>query len=170
MALTFTDEQSAKLLEVLGLPADTTDIDLILDTVNDLAAQATGIDPEKPSTVAAAARKAGLEVVDTQTLTALRHGAQEGRKIAAAATQQKIEAAVDDAVSKGKIAPSRRKHWVTLCRHDAGHQVVIEPRIVYRTAFSGPAGQRQCVCVQDGLRPRCTTGASPKDRSDAAYY
>ena len=40
--------------------------------------------------------------------------------MAAAAKAQKIDAAVDDAIGKGKIAPSRRKHWVTLCTHDEG--------------------------------------------------
>ncbi|ORW02479.1 phage protease [Mycobacterium kyorinense] len=120
MALTFNDEQAAALIEALGLPADTTDVDLILATVADLAAQAAGMNPEKPSTVAAAARKAGLEVVDTQTLAALRHDAQQGRQMAAAAKAQKIEAAVDEALRLGKIAPSRRQHWVTLCTHDEG--------------------------------------------------
>lgn len=118
MALTFDDDQAGKLLDALGLPTDTTDIELILATAADLAAQAAGMNPEKPSTVAAAARKAGLEVVDTATLTALRHDAAEGRKIAAAAKQQKIEAAVDDAVSKGKITAARKGHWITLCTHD----------------------------------------------------
>lgn len=61
MALTFNDEQAAALIEALGLAADTTEVDLILATVADLAAQAAGMNPEKPSTVAAAARKAGLE-------------------------------------------------------------------------------------------------------------
>ncbi|AWT55809.1 phage protease [Mycolicibacterium smegmatis] len=120
MAITFTDEQAAALIEALGLPADTTDADLIVATVADLAAQVAGMNPEKPSTVAAAARKAGLEVVDTKTLAALRTDAANGRQMAAAAKAQKIEAAVDDAVSKGKIAPSRRQHWVTLCTHDEG--------------------------------------------------
>ena len=41
--------------------------------------------------------------------------------MAAAAKAQKIEAAVDDAIGKGKIAPSRRtKHWVTHATHDEG--------------------------------------------------
>jgi len=120
MALTFDDDQPAVLLDALGLPADTTDVQLILDTVTDLAAQAAGINPEKPSTIAAAARKAGLEVVDTDTLAALRHDAQEGRKIAAAAKAQKIEAAGDEAARRGAIAPSRRKHWIMLCTNDEG--------------------------------------------------
>lgn len=118
MALTFDDTQAATLLDALGLPADTADVETVLATVVDLAAQAAGMNPEKPSTVAAAARKAGLEVVDTATLTALRHDAQEARTLKAAAVQQKIEAAVDDAVSKGKITAARKGHWVTLCTHD----------------------------------------------------
>ncbi|BBZ05990.1 hypothetical protein MDOR_01590 [Mycolicibacterium doricum] len=125
MALTFDDDQAAPLLESLGLPADATDVDLILDTAKDLAAQAAGLNPEKPSTVAAAAKRAGLEVIDTETLATLRHDAQEGRKIAAAAAQQKVEASVDDAITKGKITPARRKHWVTLIAADPGMAEVL---------------------------------------------
>src|SRR5215207_8083436 len=108
MSLTFDDTQAAALLEALGLPADTTDVDLVVATATDLAAQAADTGMSKPSTVAAAARKAGLEVVDTQTLTALRHDAQQGRAMAAAAKAQKIEAAVEDAISKGKITGPRK--------------------------------------------------------------
>jgi hypothetical protein len=120
MALTFDDTQAAALLEALGLPPETTDIDLILATAADLAAQAAGMNPEKPSTVAAAARKAGLETIDAASLAALKHDAQEGRAMAAAAKQQKIEAAVDEALRLGKIARSRRKHWIMLCTNDEG--------------------------------------------------
>jgi len=75
--MTFTDEQIAALLEALGLPADTDDPQLVVDTVADLAAQAAGINTEKPSTIAAAAKKAGLEVIDTATAEALRRDAAE---------------------------------------------------------------------------------------------
>lgn len=125
MALTFEHDQAAALLEALGLPDDTTDMQLVLDTVVDLAAQAAGVDPEKPSTVAAAARQAGLEVIDHDTAQALRRDAAEGRKLAAAAAQQKIEASVDDAISKGKITPARRKHWVNLIGADPGMAEVL---------------------------------------------
>lgn len=118
--MNFTTEQIAALLEALGLPPDTADPDLVVATVTDLAAQAAGVDPAKPSTVAAAARKAGLEVIDADTAAALRRDATEGRKIAAAAARAATEAAVDDAISKGKIAASRRKHWVTLIEADPG--------------------------------------------------
>lgn len=120
MALQFTDDQAATLLDDLGLPTDTTDVETVLAAVADLAAREAGLDAAKPSTVAAAARKAGLEVVDAPTLASLKHDAQEGRKLAAAAARQKIEAAVDEAVSKGRITAARKKHWVTLIEADPG--------------------------------------------------
>lgn len=118
MALTFTDEQCEHLLAALGLPLDTGDSDLVTATVSDLAAQAAGA--EQPSSVAAAAKKAGLEVVDAATLTALRNDAAEGRKLVAAAAQAKITAAVDNALAKGKITPARREHWIKLIGADPG--------------------------------------------------
>lgn len=120
MALTLTDEQTAALLEALGLPPDTVDADLVVDTTKDLAAQAQALDPAKPSTVAAAAKRNGLEVIDPATLSALRADAQEGRNLAAAAAQQRITAAVDDAIGKGKITPARRQHWEALIKADPG--------------------------------------------------
>ena len=120
MELTFDDTQAAALLEALGLPADTEDVDLIVATATDLAAQVQALDPAKPSTVAAAAARNGMEVLDKDTAAALRRDAQEGRRIAAAAAKQRIEASVDDAVAKGKITPARRNHWVTLIEADPG--------------------------------------------------
>jgi hypothetical protein len=37
----------------------------------------------------------------------------------------KVEASVDDAIAKGKIAPSRRGHWVTLIQADPGMAEVL---------------------------------------------
>ena len=88
MALTFDDDQAAALLELLGLPTHTTDIDTILATVKDAATPTDG----KPSDVAAAAKRAGLEVVDEDTIAALRRDAAEGRQIKAAAEQRDREA------------------------------------------------------------------------------
>lgn len=115
MALTFDDTQAATLLELLGLPADTDDIDTVQATVKDAVTPTDG----KPSEVAAAAKRAGLEVIDGDTLSALRNEAAEGRQIKAAAAREKIEAAVGDAITKGKITPSRRDHWINLITHDA---------------------------------------------------
>jgi hypothetical protein len=122
MALTLDDTHSAVLLTLLGLPEDTDDIALIIDTIRDATR-----DPMLPlpddaaaSQVAAAAKKHGLELLDTDTAEALRRDAAEGRKIAAAAARAKVEAAVDDAVDNGKITAARRKHWVTLIDADPG--------------------------------------------------
>lgn len=114
----FTPEQTAALLAALGLPNDTADPQLVVDTAADLAAQAAGINTEKPSTIAAAAKKAGLEVVDTDTLTALKADAAEGRRVAAAARRADIEGKVAAAVNRGALTPSRSKHWVALIEAD----------------------------------------------------
>lgn len=123
MALTFNDEQEAELLKLLGLPEAApgdTDAGLALDTITDLAHQVAGMTPEAPTSVAAAAKRHGMEVIDTDTATALRRDAAEGRRVAAAAARTRVEASVDDAVGKGKITPSRRKHWVELISADPG--------------------------------------------------
>lgn len=99
-------------------PTNTANSQLVIDTAVDLAAQLG--DPAKPSTIAASAKRAGLEALDTDTAAALRRDAAEGRKIAAAAAKSKVEASVDDAVGKGNITPSRRKHWVALIEADPG--------------------------------------------------
>ncbi|TDK88658.1 hypothetical protein [Mycolicibacterium mucogenicum] len=125
MALTFTDEQATALLEALGLPADTTDAQLVVDTTVDLAAQAQAVDSAKPSTVAAAAKRNGMEVLDKETAAALRRDAAEGRRLTAAAVLAKVEASVDDAINKGKITPGRRGHWVTLIQADPGMAEVL---------------------------------------------
>lgn len=115
MALAFDDQPAADLLDTLGLPADTTDSALILATVKD----AITTTPEAaPSQIAAAAKKAGLEVLDTDTAAALRAEAAEGRQIKAAAARQKIEDTVTTAITKGKITAARRKHWVDLITAD----------------------------------------------------
>ncbi|AFM16993.1 Mu-like prophage I protein [Mycolicibacterium chubuense NBB4] len=119
MALTFDDTQAATLLDLLGLPADTTDVETILATVKD-AVTASTADGAQPSAVAAAAKRVGMELLDTDTAASLRAEAAEGRQIKAAAVCQKIEASVGDAIAKGKITPARRKHWIDLITADPG--------------------------------------------------
>lgn len=121
MALTLNDTQESELLKLLGLPeADPgeSDVELVIDTINDLAAQVQTLDPDKPSTVAAAAARNGMEVIDKATADALRRDATAGRAAAAAAAAAKVEAAVDAAIDKGKVMASRRKHWITICTND----------------------------------------------------
>jgi hypothetical protein len=126
MAITFDDDQTAALFDLLGLPADTTDVDTILATITDLANDETGDGGNaKPSAVAAAAKRAGLEVLDADTATALRRDAAEGRQIKAAVALEKVAASVDDAISRGKITAGRRKHWLSLIAADPGMAEVL---------------------------------------------
>ena len=114
----FTPEQITGLLVALGLPEDTTDPQLVIDTVVDLAEQVEQLDPARPSTVAAAAKRSGLEVLDKETVATLRRDAATGRQLAAAAARQKVEASVDKAIDRGAIPLARRKHWVELLAAD----------------------------------------------------
>lgn len=118
MTLTFDDQQPARLLDLLGLPADTTDSDLVLATVEDLTQQAASM--QKPSDVAASAKAIGMELVDNDAIESLRRDAAEGRQIKAAAERQRIEAAVDTAVNRGAITPARKQHWIALAAADPG--------------------------------------------------
>lgn len=123
MALTLNDTQEAELLKLLGLPEaepGEADVEVVIATIVDLAAQVQALDPDKPSTVAAAAARNGLELLDKETASALRRDAAEGRRVAAAAARAQVEAAVDTAVNKGKITPGRRKAWVQLIEADPG--------------------------------------------------
>lgn len=115
MALTFNDDQAANLLDMLGLPANTTDIAIALDTVKDAV---TSTAPVQPSAIVAAAKKVGLEVVDVDTLTALRNDAAEGRRVQAEVARQKVEDTVNSAVERGAITPARKDHWVALITAD----------------------------------------------------
>jgi hypothetical protein len=57
-------------------------------------------------------------VVDADPIAMLRREATDGKQVKAAAQAQRIEANVDDAITKGKITPARRKHWVDLLAAD----------------------------------------------------
>lgn len=123
MALTFDDTQAAVLLALLGLPEDTDDLGLVIDTVKDVTRDPllpAVHDDASASQVAAAAKKHGLELLDADSLAALKRDAQEGRRIAAAAAKAKVEATVEDAVNRGKITAARKRHWVSLIEADPG--------------------------------------------------
>nr|KZL97736.1 hypothetical protein AXX05_01975 [Tsukamurella tyrosinosolvens] len=124
MMLTLTPEQIAALLELLGLPADTSDPQAVLDTVESLTT-AEDVAAGKPSAVAAAAGKLGLQVLDVDTYTQLKAQAAEGVQIKAAAAKAKIKASVDEAIDLGKITPARREHWERLIEADPGMSAVL---------------------------------------------
>jgi hypothetical protein len=121
--LTFDETQAAVLLALLGLPEDTDDIDVVIETVKDVTRDPMlppAGDDAAPSAVAAAAKRHGLEVIDASSAEALRRDAAEGRRLVAAGAKAKVEASVDAAIDKGKITPGRKKHWVTLIENDPG--------------------------------------------------
>lgn len=118
--LTLDEQQTADLLDQLGLPADTDTstaegVTLVLSVIADLVKQSG---EGKPSDVAASAKRLGMEMIDADTLAALQRDATEGRRIKAAAEAERVAAAVDDAVAKGKITLARRQHWITLVTAD----------------------------------------------------
>ncbi|WP_328856366.1 phage protease [Williamsia herbipolensis] len=162
MPLTLTDDQSAQLLDLIGLPADTTDVDTILATVTDLVAAEQGAtdgqNDQKPSTVAAAARRIGLETVDTDTLASLRSQAAEAGTLKAAAARRGVEQSVDSAIKAGKIPPSRRDHWVGLVTADAELGKVLA---------SMPDNVVPLVEIGHGLN---SNGTQPDEQDDAGWF
>ena len=106
------------LLTLLGLPEDTDDADLVIETVRDAILPPPTGDDTAPSAVAAAAKRHGLEVIDVDTKTSLERDSAELRRVKAAAKQADIDAKVDAAVDRGAITPSRKKHWVQLLDAD----------------------------------------------------
>lgn len=111
----------AQLCGVLGLDADTDDPELILQAARDAA----GDSDAAPSSVAASAKRLGMELLDADTAAALRAEAAEGRKQVVAAALRERETAVTEAIRTGRIAPSRRDHWLKLLAADPGMKEVL---------------------------------------------
>lgn len=116
-------EQWGEVLAALGLDVEA-GIDDVIAAVTDLATNEAAT-VGKPSAIAAAAGRIGMQVIDRDSLTALKAQAAEGTQIKAAAAKAEVEAAVDDAVREGKITRARRGHWVTLCTADPGMRAVL---------------------------------------------
>lgn len=118
-----TPETWGAIIATLGLDATATPDD-VLAAIGDLVTSEAA-DAGKPSAIAAAAGKIGLQVIDEATVTELRAAADEGRRIKAAAAQQHREHVVDTAVRRGAITPARRQHWLTLLQHDPEMEQVL---------------------------------------------
>jgi hypothetical protein len=109
------------LLTLLGLPEDTDDADLVIETVRDAILPPPTGDDTAPSAVAAAAKRHRLEAIDVDTKTSLERDSAELRRVKAAAKQADIEAKVDAAVDRGAIIPSRKKHLGAATRRRPAH-------------------------------------------------
>lgn len=133
-----TNEQLAALRTALGL-ADDADIDTIIATVQTLVAIRTALSLEDTATVedivaavqalidagaagttAAAARRLpdGVTTIDSEVLATLQANAALGRAAAERQEREDRERVVDAALSKGKITPARRGHYLKLMAAD----------------------------------------------------
>ncbi|MDM2446229.1 ATP-dependent Clp protease proteolytic subunit [Mycobacteroides abscessus] len=122
---------SKKVAERLGLGEDATEED-VLAKLGELdnsdgdgdGGETTGgsspdeIDEGQVAELAAAAAKLGLSVIDPGTLAEMQRNSSLGAKAHAQMETQRITAAVDAAISLGKITPARKEHFVTLMRAD----------------------------------------------------
>ncbi|ORA24896.1 head maturation protease, ClpP-related [Mycobacterium aquaticum] len=114
------------VLDALGLPEDASDEDVIAK-INEGKGSGEGAPPDgKPTEPDAAAVEAatkaaaavGLTLVDPGTLATMRTNSELGAQAHAALETQRISAAVDAAISLGKIPPARKDHFVALMRAD----------------------------------------------------
>lgn len=159
--IAFDAEQTDQLLTLLGLPIDdpTIDAEAILATLTDLAsAEGAGGDDTKPSSVAAAASKLGLTLLDADSVAKMRADAEEGRQIKAAAARADIEAKVDTAINRGAITPARRDHWLTLLSADPAMADVLAATA---DSTAVPITERGYnLTTQDGTNPGSLTDAA----------
>ncbi|MFY2788459.1 phage protease [Rhodococcus sp. MALMAid1271] len=120
VALTLTDEQETSLREALGLAEDA-DVDALIAAIEELA---TAPDPvpataaasfATPAALKSAAAKLGMSVHDDASLEArLARGDQAFETL----QKRDRDAVVDTALSKGKIVPARREHYVGMMAMD----------------------------------------------------
>ena len=84
----------------------------------DTTPTADQVDAGQVAELAAAATKLGLSVIDPGTLAEMQRNSSLGAKAHAQMETQRITAAVDAAISLGKITPARKEHFVSLMRAD----------------------------------------------------
>lgn len=106
---TLSAELWGRLTESLGLAADTA-AETVVVAVEELT-----IAPGSENAVAAAAvlASAGRNALDQ-----LKADAEQGRVLAAAARKRDITDLLTDSMRRGKIPPSREKHWFNLIEAD----------------------------------------------------
>jgi hypothetical protein len=137
--VTTMDVDAAVLRKRLGLAEDADDAAINAA----LATEPTPPSPEKPETPATPAIPDGMALVDSDTLSTLRSGAEKAEAIAARLARQDRDREIAAAITAGKFAPSRRPHYEQLWESDeTGTRELIaklEPGIVpvNRTEIGG---------------------------------
>lgn len=138
---------SDKVAERLGLAADATDDDVLakLDELEAAKGQgsedegkaaegAEGSDAGVVEQVAAQAAKLGLAVVPPEKLEQMTADAALGKAAHEELTRRRHNAALDDAISKGKIAPAQRQHFASLLKLDEAGTTKVLAEIPNETA------------------------------------
>lgn len=112
------NEEFAKRLGV----AEDADDDTLLGALDEALAEGEDAAAEQSSqtaeSVTQAAARLGLTVVDSAVLDQLRNDAALGRQASERQDREDRERIVDAAITKGKIPPARREHWLNLLKAD----------------------------------------------------
>ncbi|WP_433608741.1 hypothetical protein [Prescottella agglutinans] len=106
-----------RLTEALGLEPDT-EPETVVVAVEELT-----LAPASENAVAAAA---ALASAGRDALDQLKADAEQGRILAAAAKKRDITDLLTDAMRRGKIPPSREKHWFNLLSADPAMRETLE--------------------------------------------
>lgn len=114
------------LVQKLGLAADADDdavlsaFEAALATKTEALAEDGGAGTEEatPEQIAAAAKKHGLVVLDEGVVNGLRADAAAGREARDRQQAEDDAKVVDTAISKGKITPARREHFLACMKVD----------------------------------------------------
>ncbi len=109
------DTLTTGLRERLDIPAETTlDDDGLLAAVDEALAERSEPQNALPNL------PAGIVAVEEAVLADLRAAAEQGRQARAQQLAEQRAAAVHAAISDGRIAPSRRQHWIDALAADQG--------------------------------------------------
>lgn len=130
MAFELDEAQQARLLEALGLDAATEDAEAVLTAIEALTADNTD---DTVSTDAPVAASQAVKIVEASGQVVIEAGVLETLKVQAARgeqarTEQEDQARmtlVSAAIGDGRIAPSRKEHWVASLKADPGMAEVL---------------------------------------------
>ncbi|BBH17493.1 hypothetical protein Back2_17800 [Nocardioides baekrokdamisoli] len=103
-------------------------------TVVAALSEALGIQPAAPVATATAAIPEGMSLIETDVLTELRTGAEDGRAARAQQIASHRDSLITAAIAAGKISPARKDHWIKQFAADAegAEQVLaqLEPGLI----------------------------------------
>jgi ATP-dependent protease ClpP protease subunit len=124
------------LAELFGIDADADDETILAaakEALDERASDDVPAPPAEPSIEQATqiAAKAGLSLVNSDTLTALQAQARQGAEARAQQVRESHERIVNSAVAEGRIVPASRDHWL--------QQLAVDPVGITNVIASLPA-------------------------------